>query len=132
MPFSMKKLLIHLVIIFPLFGFTGFSSAKTDQPCPIQSESGFVFRTGQDVVIYLLGKTFVHDNVRITFRQEAIYANGRALTGAFEVLEFNATRAIVVAYSPYTGGRCRFLVDCSENAVMDLSDNTVYVLSSSY
>ena len=129
----MKRSIIFLaIILLALFGISGSISAKTDQPCSLQSESGFVFRTGQDVVIYLLGKTFVHDNVRITFRQEAIYANGRALTGAFEVLEFNATRAIVVAYSPYTGGRCRFLVDCSENAVMDLSDNTVYVLTSSY
>lgn len=85
------------------------------------------FQNYFSVVGYLVGSTFKsHDGVKINVRQDGIYVNNTCMTGAFEIDEFNATRALFHATSVYSGGRYELLVDCQGNYLVDTQSNIYY------
>lgn len=67
---------------------------------------------------YLDGKTFYDgsDGLRIGF--DAVYMNGRAMTGAPRVTNFGDGTATIVAHSPYAGnGQLTFRINASAQTI---------------
>ena len=76
------------------------------------------FSSAQDVMRYLDGKTFYDgsDGLRIGF--DAVYMNGRAMTGAPRVTNFGDGTATIVAHSPYAGnGQLTFRINASAQTI---------------
>ena len=68
----------------------------------------YLFRSAYDVMNYLSGVTFTDGSgIRLQFRYDGLYANNNLITGAIEVVEYNAVEAIL-ACTGIDGTRFRF------------------------
>lgn len=81
------------------------------------------FGSANDVMRYLSGRTFYNDGDGLRIDYNAVYLNGRALTGAPRVVDISGNSATVVANSPYSGGGAlRFYVNSSNGTVTQNGD----------
>lgn len=99
-----------------------YSFRKVGDPLSNGSNSSS-FKSPNDVLSYLSGKTFYNDGDALRISYDAIYLNGSALTGAPRVESVNGATATIVANSPYGGGSAIHLyVDGSNNTVTQNGD----------
>lgn len=105
-----------LLLIFPFVSNAPLNSVTTTVAPTIESSLGIeqepkefeksqmpTFRTPDNVFSFLSNHTFKDDkNNRLTIRRDAVYMNGRALTTAPKICDFNETEAVLEAWSPFT------------------------------
>lgn len=83
------------------------------------------FSSASDVMRYLSGRTFYNSGDGLRIDYNAVYLNGRALTGAPRVVDISGNSATVVANSPYSGGgTLHFYVNASRGTITQ--DGDVY------
>lgn len=90
-----------------------------------QADSGrsSSFGSAYDVMRYLGGRTFYNDGDGLRIDYDAVYFNGRAMTGAPRVVDISGNSATIVANSPYNGGGIlRFYVNSSNGTVTQNGD----------
>lgn len=97
----------------------GYSNEREDET-PI-------FRHESDVKSYLSGVSFSDGEVTLRFKYDGLYANGRLLTGAIVVEEFNEVEAILSCNSPYNGSHMRFHL-ISDILVKHLNTGEIYYI----
>lgn len=86
-----------------------------------------IFRHESDVKMYLSGVAFSDGEVTLRFKYDGLYANGRLLTGAIVVEEFNEVEAILSCNSPYNGSHMRFHL-ISDMLVKHLNTGEIYYI----
>lgn len=84
------------------------------------------FTSSQSVLTYLSSRKYASREYGTTvkIRYDGIYADGECLTMAPTVVEYEGTRAVVTARSPY-GTKITFMVDTEECCIWD-KDNVYY------
>lgn len=92
-----------------------------DEEYYYEEDSEMQFYDAQYVMMYLSNNRFVSGDITLTFAYNGMYVNGQCQTGAIEVLDFDATRAICRAYSPYSG-QITFFVDCQRGYIENGGD----------
>ena len=87
----------------------------------------YLFRSAYDVMNYLSGVTFTDGNgIRLQFKYDGLYANNTPITGAIEVVEFNAVEAILNC-TGIDGTRFRFHL-VQDMLVKELNGGGIYYM----
>lgn len=142
--FGLLLIILLLAVAFMLWGNKGWDSAsqalQKETPAasylqsaeqPVEEHSATadmpaaVFRSQQDVMIYVLGKRFRQGSYTVEFRTDGIYMNGRCMSFAPVVDTFEGHQAIVTANNP-TQGFFRFLIDSARSTATEMSTGEVY------
>lgn len=85
------------------------------------------FYSADAVMRYLADRTFYSDGTALRIRYDAVYVDGRAMTGAPRVSSYSGNSAVVVANSPYAGGnQLTFRVNASDGTVRQGGDTYYY------
>ncbi|GEM_PF-6039922 len=91
-----------------------------------EQSSGVKFTTSADVLSYLAHKTFVHENLQLTVKNQALYVNSQPLTNALSVIEVKHPKAIIKGWSPLVNGYATFTVDCDKGIITDMNSGDIY------
>jgi len=83
------------------------------------------FRHASDVMTYLTTNTF-EGNATLTFRPDGMFANGKQLTGAIVITDFNNDEALFQCTSPYNGVTLYFHL-YKGNKIVESRGETYYV-----
>lgn len=105
--------------------YSSSSSSSVDET----SSTGYSIQfTGvHSVMSYLMGHKFVASNgLILTIKDACLYVNGQCITGAINIENVSASRALITAHSPYSGGNNRMIVDCRNGYIQDCNSNDVY------
>jgi len=100
-------------------------SKHDNETRPNSRDDDFIFRNESDVKCYLSGVSFTDGDITLRFKYDGLYANGRLITGAIIVQEFNEIEAILTCSSPYDGSRFRFHL-VQNMLVKELNSGRIY------
>lgn len=106
-------------------------SSRSNQSAPNsfrQESEEIIFRSASDVMNYLSGVSFTDGEFTLIFKYDGLYANGRLLTGAIVVEDYDEVGAILSCYSPYSGSRIKFKL-VSEMLVKNLNTGEIYYIN---
>lgn len=96
-----------------------------------QQNVSTTFRHERDVHSYLRSNKFTNSEGNITITESynmGLCFNGRELTGAVRVCDFNSYVAYITASSPINGITYEFTVNCNQGVLSCLTDGTTYYL----
>lgn len=88
-----------------------------------------IFNSAFDVIAYTSSNRFrdPYDGSVVVIREEALYVDGQALTGAPEVLNFRGSIATIRVHSPYLGGGAlTIFVDAYRGTITDGAGDVYY------
>lgn len=86
-----------------------------------------IFRSASDVINYLNQVAFTDGEITLQFRYDGLYANGRLISGAIVVDDYNEVEARISCNSPYNGSHMRFHL-VSDMLVKHLNTGEIYYI----
>ena len=101
-------------------------SSESEDDQGSENSDARTFSTAQDVYAYLIGRTFIGDDMNIVFRQEGMYVNDVCITGAIEVDDFSGSVAEFHAAAMRSGTEMHMQVDASTGTLTDGEGNSYY------